>query len=51
MPLLGVISMRMTPDSQARNRKDMIRVAAAVAGLAAFYALVILAIFVFLRGT
>ena len=49
LPLLGVISMPATPASQARARKDKIRIGAALGGLVGFYALAMLTIFLFLR--
>ncbi len=49
MPLLGVVSLRVTPDLQARGRKDRIRVAAALGSLVGVYAVGMLTIFVFLR--
>lgn len=51
MPLLGVISMQATPASQIRDRKDMIRVGAALGSLVGLYGVGMLAIFVFLRPT
>ncbi len=45
LPLLGVISMPVTPDAQAKTRKDKIRLGAALGSLTGFYGLAILAIF------
>jgi hypothetical protein len=49
MPLLGVISIPVTPASRVKNHKDRIRLAAAMGALIALYGIGMLAIFLFLR--
>ncbi|MBK8120757.1 MAG: chain length-determining protein [Sulfuritalea sp.] len=49
LPLLGVISMPVTPASQVQARKSRIRIGAALGSLVGFYGLAMLAIFLFLR--
>ena len=49
LPLLGVISMPVTPASKIQARKDKIRIGTALGSLIGFYGLGMLAIFIFLR--
>lgn len=49
LPLLGVISMPVTPAAQVQERKDKIRLGTALGSLVGCYGLALLAISVFLR--